>query len=178
MRVLSNPVFYLGVVAGAFLLLFIYFAYPHIFEKTLYHVSRSHVDELIERMHRGEIIDINREFAPPKNDKEPKPARYYAWRCFAYWIADQCASYQYSPKKAADILRLGKICFGEKGVAYTKLVAVEAIINRSTKYYLNKHRNPYGNPYRIPFHEKEDADFSKLYQMVDLIVESTYPDVY
>lgn len=167
---LTHPVFWVGVVAGAFLLFFIYFAYPHVFEKTLYHVSRSHVDELIERMHRGEKIDVSVEFAPPKKDKEPKPARYYAWRCFAYWIADQCASYQYSPKKAADILLLGKVCFGEKGVAYTKLVAMEEILNRSTKYYLDKNRNLY--------RKKEDGDFSKLYQMVDIIVESTYPDIY
>lgn len=171
-RCLKQEAFYFGIIAGLIICFLFSFFKKDRTNKERKEVLKavSIIHPLIKAMYAGDEIIIEDYFHEIKKKNIVYSARYNAWKAFVYWIAYQCATYSYSQEQAEGILDLGKMCFGEKSIAYQKLVASETILNYSTKLYLDEKRNLYKN--------RKIEEFDELFDLVDTIISSTYIDKY
>lgn len=177
MELLSNAVqnvyFYLGAaVCGIVIYLLSFYQRERKRTKRAAIIKNTEIiDELMELMHQGAYFNIETVFPSQKTKKKIETSRYRAWRSFAYWMAYKYAHFEYSSKTKAEILRLAALCFGEGSMSYSKLCALEEILNRSTKYYLGEESEHLRDLKPVEHPER-------LYDMVDMIVDSMYVNNY
>lgn len=162
---LKHPVFWAGVIAALVGKLVIE-SFLRVFRPSN-SWNGATVESLVKKMKGGASIDLDKEF-PPEGRKDKTTAGYRAWRTMAYWLAATYADYRYAGETVTDFWNLVRYCFGE-GAAYSKMRALDEIINRSTKYYTKDGR---------PYDRIQDQDRTELYKMVGLITDSFAPEVY
>lgn len=166
---LKHPIFWIGVVVGMVLAIVIW-TYKSCrkdnFRGSYIYNGKLKTEKMLEAMREGKSILLD-EYFSSKNKKQP-PVGYCAWKSFAFWLASKYADCQFTDNVKAEFWKLIEVCFGT-GAAYIKMQALDELINRSTNYYLNG-----GRAYR----SYEKRDLSRLYEMVDMIIDSFAPEVY
>lgn len=165
--------FYLGAaVSGILVFLWCFFRSKRLVAKRASMINDAKIiDDLLDRLHKGEGINLEAVFPCDSTKGVYETPRYRAWRCFAYWIAHKYARFEYSVETKTEVLRLAAICFGDESMSYSKLCATEELLNRSTKYYLGEKAERLRDFVPIEYPKK-------LYDLVDLIIDSMYVNNY
>ena len=168
----EQPYFYVGVVFCWFLSIFVRtWKEGNKRERRRYQINEAKIiDELLAQADLGEKLSVETIFALPERVKNPEPPRYRAWKCLVYWMAAKYATYDYGIETLQATHRLAKMLFGERSMTYSKFLAVEEVLDRSTKYFLDKRQGLYQN--------RATEDFVELFDMVDLMIDSMYADNY
>lgn len=170
MDILSEPIFWIGVVFGLFFsVIFSVLEQNRKFSMNLRMANdgRIRVDNMLNTVRSGHGIDLETYYPQPKNGKGQKPVGYLAWRDLSFWLASIYADHKYLDSPVDEFWNLSKMIFGDN-CAYIKLEALNETINRSTAYLL-----PNSNNGRT----KDDCR-KKLFEMVWMIIESYDADVY
>lgn len=100
------------------------------------------------------------------------PSAYQLWAAIVIYVAHRYANYDYNPYDSSEWKDIVAKTFGNKSIGLSKFVAVDEILNRATKYFIDE-----GGWIRTSTKGhgaiRDYGDYS-LYDMVGYIIESSF----
>ena len=176
MEMISSSYFWIGLVAGIAVMAF--FCHRKKMCKKIGFVTAKRLSEELLMAYRNEDlkgIEKYRESYLEKDEtvylfeKKESASPFQLWTAIVIYVTRRYAEYDFNSYDSDEWKDIVAKTFGNKSLAYTKYVAIDEILNRSTKYYMTS----YG---WIKNEKNTRGDYAddSLYEMIGYIIESSF----
>lgn len=175
-NMLSSSYFWIGLVAG--IAIMVYLAHRKKMCNKIGFVSAKRLSEELLTAYRNEDlkgIEQYRESYLEKDEsvflfeKKEGASPFQLWTAIVIYVTRRYADYDFNPYDSDEWKDIVAKTFGNKSLAYNKYVAIDEILNRSTKYYMTS----YG---WIKNEKNTRGDYAddSLYEMIGYIIKSSF----